>query len=939
MNLKTIATMLLAGTTGPLTSQPLETRDDLLVGTLDNGLTYMIKEHGNPENRAALYLHVSAGSLNETDEIRGIAHYLEHMAFNGSENFKPTEVVSFFESMGLSFGRHQNAFTSFDQTTYILNLPDAELETIDKAMLFFDDVAGGLSLLPEEIEAERGIIQEERRTRLSPQQRVQEQLFEAIAPGSTFGYRLPIGTEETINSVQRDDFVEFYETYYVPSNMTLIIAADRDAESIVPLIEQYFGDEAKVERPDDLPVGVTPYTEMRAEVFTDPELTNAQVQIINIREPMPPVTTRQDMRRVLVENLASSVFNRRLQKKINEGEMDILGSAAFVGDFFGAMRVSWIQSFGRPDTWRTQMEELTREFKRAHLHGFSSREIEDARKAAIAGAERYAEQEPTLPATAILSSLNQQVANGDTVLSAAQQLEMTREMVPTITDAEVNEWFTRLYDDEKLMIALTIPDHVEVPSESELLEMARADLSVTPEAESEDERPESFMASLPAAGEVVEIEKHEPTQIWSAWLNNGVRAHYRFMDKRKDNATVTITLAGGRIRETAETHGLTDAASLAFSRPATRGLSSTNVRDLLTGTKISVGGGSGGDTLTINVSGNPAELETGMQLAHLLLTEPVVEQVALDQWKETQRQIIEQRKTQPLAQLQEILPRLMSPEGEVRLLPITEDRVEAITLADAQAWLEQTLDGAPIEVSVVGDIAQDDAMEVVARYIGSLPPRDRISEATLDELRTIEHPEGPLEASNYIETSTPVALAITGSFGPDASNVRDTRLIGFATQILTTRMIKEIRENEQLVYSISAQSQPSTVYPDMGLIFAAGPTNPGNETRLAGKIDDMFTDFAENGPSGEEVEVARGQIFNKIKEDTEQPGWWTGQLSAATYRGTSLDDLANIEAAYGSFTADDIRDAFARYYTSANKMSVVVGPKQAGETEGDSTGE
>ncbi|MEL6499095.1 MAG: insulinase family protein [Planctomycetota bacterium] len=926
MKLSTIFTLALAGAAA---SQPLETRDDLLVGTLDNGLTYMIKEHGNPENRAGLYLHVSAGSLNETDDIRGIAHYLEHMAFNGSANFEPTEVVSFFESMGLSFGRHQNAFTSFDQTTYILNLPDAELDTIDKGLLFFDDVAGGLSLLPEEIDEERGIIQEERRTRLSPQQRVQEQLFEAIAPGSTFGKRLPIGTEETIDSVQRDDFVEFYETYYTASNMTLMVVADRDAASIVPLIEKYFENDEKIDRPADLPVGVTPYTEMRAEVFTDPELTNSQIQIITIREPLPPVTTKQDMRRVLVESLASSVFNRRLQQKINEGELDMLGSAAFVGDFFGAMRASWIQAFGRPDTWRDQMEDLTREFKRAHIHGFSAREIEDARKAAISNAERFAEQEPTLPATAILAGINQQVASGDTVLSAAQRFELTSDMVPTITDDEVNAAFRSLYDDEDLMLAVSIPESVGPPSESELLEMARSDLSVTPEAEIEDERPDSFMASLPTPGTVAEIEKHEPTQIWSAWLNNGVRTHYRFMDKREDNATITITVAGGRISETPETHGLTAAAALAFSPPATQRLSSTNIRDLLTGTKVTVGGRSGGDTLSITVSGNPTDLEAGMQLAHLLLTEPAIEQAAFDRWKETQRQAIEQRKTLPQGRLQELLPELISPEGEVRLLPLSLDRVEAITLSDAQRWLEQTLDRAPIEVAVVGDIEQEAAMDLVARYIGSLPPRERISDATLDELRTIEHPVGPLEASESIETSTPVAIAITGSFGPDASNVRDTRLVRFATQILTTRMIKQIREQEQLVYSISAQAQPSTVHPGMGLIFAVGPTNPGNQARLAAKIDSMFSEFAENGPSSEEVEVARGQIFNTIAEDTEQPGWWTRQLSDATYRGKSMEDLDNIEDAYSGFTADDIREAFARYYTEDNKMSVVVGPKSA----------
>lgn len=909
-------------------AQPLETRPDVLTGTLDNGLGYMLKSHGNPEGRAVLYLHVSTGSLNETDPMRGIAHYLEHMAFNGSENFAPGELVPFFESVGLSFGRHQNAFTSFDQTTYILNLPDAEQDTIDKALLFFSDVASGLSLLQEEIDKERNVILEEKRTRLGPQQRVQEELFRAIAPGSTFGERLPIGVEETIIGVDRPEFVEFYEQWYVPSNMTLMVVADTDTESLLPLIEKHLGDGEAVARPADLPVGITPYDAMRSLVITDPELTSAQVQIINIRDPQPPVIDREGMRRTLVENLASGVFNRRLQKKLNEGELDMQATSAFVGDFFGAMRVSWISSTGTPEGWREQMRQLTTEFKRAHAHGFSSREIADARAATIAGAERFAEQEPTLPASALIGSMNTQVARGDVVLSAQQQFELTGELLPTITDDEVNAAFTDLYDDELVLVNLTLPESTGAPTESELLELARADLSVVPEAEAEEDRPTEMMANLPTPGETVEVSKHEPTGIWSAWLSNGVRVHYRFMDKREDSVTVTITAAGGQIFETAENRGVTEVAALAFNRPATRSLTSTNVRDLMTGKKVSVGGGAGSDTMTVNVSGNPAELEYGLKLAHLLLTQPVVEQAAVDRWRESQRQAIEARKQQPIAQLQEVLPDLISPEGEVRLKPVPLDRVESITVEEAQAWLDDVLTDAPIEVSIVGDIEQDAAFELVERYLGSLPPRERIGEDTLASYRTISPPEGPLEASSYIETQTPVAFAIAGSFGPDRSNVRDVRLVSFATQILSTRMIKQIREELQLVYSIQAVAQPSTSYPGMGLIFAAGPCLPGNEGQLASEIDRMFAEFAQQGPSGEEVEVARGQIFNKLNEDREQPGYWTGVLSDATYRGTSLDDVAETREAYERFTGEDIREAFARYYNDASRMSVLVGPVQ-----------
>ena len=931
MRMDTTALLASAVLTQFVTAQPLETRQDLLVGTLDNGLTYMLKSHGNPEDRAAMYLHVSTGSLNETETIRGISHYLEHMAFNGSRSFAPGELIPFFESLGLSFGRHQNAFTSFDQTTYILNLPDAEIDTIDKGMLFFSDVAFGLTLPQEEIEKERNVILEEKRTRLGPQQRVQEQLFEAIAPGSTFGERLPIGVEETILGMNRPEFEGYYSRWYVPSNMTLIIAADRDVSELVPMIERYFGEGDLSERPVDLDVGVTPYDEMRALVISDPELTSASVQIINIREPKPPVVDREGMRRALLEQIASGVFNRRLQKKLNEGSMDMQSASAFVGDLFGAMRISWLSSQGRPDGWREQMSQLTTELRRATLHGFSSQEIADTRASIIAGAERFAEQEPTLPASAILGSINSQVASGDVVLSAQQQLELTRELLPTITDEEVNASFDELYDDELVLVNLTVPSTIEVPTESELLELAQADLSVSPEAELDSERPTVMMASLPTPGKTVELTKHEPTQIWSAWLSNGVRVHYRYMDKREDNASFTVTAAGGQILETADNRGITDVAALAFNRPATRGLTSTNVRDLMTGKKVSVGGGASGDAMSLTIAGNPADLESGLQLAHLLLTEPVVEQAAVDQWKESQRQQIEARKTQPIAQLQEILPELISPEGEVRLMPVPLERVEAITVAEAQQWLDETLDGAPMEVSIVGDIDQETAFALAERYFGSLPERERISETTLNAYRTITPPEGPLSASSYIETQTPVALAITGSFGPDRSNTRDVRLVQFATQILSTRMVKQIREELQLVYSIQAIAQPSTSYPGMGLIFAAGPCLPGNEGKLAGEIDRMFTEFAENGPSGEEVEVARGQIVNKLAEDMEQPGWWTSQMSDATYRGKSLDEISEVEAAFESFTGDEIRDAFARYYRDENKMSVVVGPKTTDE--------
>lgn len=928
---RTLGLVMSAGLASALVAQPLTTRDDIVTGTLDNGMSYIVKEHANPPGRSAMYLHISTGSLNETEEIRGLSHFLEHMAFNGSENFPPGELIPFFESIGLTFGRHQNAFTSFDQTTYILELPDAEPTTIEKGMLFLSDVAFGLSLLPDQIDEERGVILEEKRTRLGAQQRVQDEFFKELAPGSTFGERLPIGTEEAIQSVDQGDFQQYVDTWYVPSNMTMIVVADADPEMVAQEIRANFDRGELVDRPVDLDINLTPYDGLRAVVITDSELREAQVQMIGIRKPMPPVTTKERLRDTLVENLASSVFNRRLSKKVNEGEMTMLGGGAFAADLFNALRLSMIVAGGRPDAWEAMLDETAAELRRARLHGFTTREIEDARKAMIAQAERAAESEGTLPARAILGQFNNAVASGETLTSAAQDLELVRELVPTISDEEVSQRFLDLYDDQNLTVFVTIPESEDAPTDSELLSIAEEALSVSPEAEADEERPTELMANIPVPGFVKEIDRHEATDVWSAWLDNGVRVHVREMDYREDSATITISLAGGRILENEATKGVTDVAALALGRPATRNLSSTNVRDLMTGKKASVFGFAGEDALQLSVTGNPADFETALQLAHLLLTEPLIEQAALDQWRESQKQAIEQRDTDPRGRLSELLRETTSPEGETRMLSLTMDDVERVTLDEAQNWLDFTVQHAPIEVSVVGDIDKERALELVATYLGSLPARERISADTLDEHRSIRRPVGPLEVSEAMDTQTEMAIAWAGSFGPDADNIRDVRLVNLATQILSTRMVKRIREEQQLVYSIRAVSRPASAYPGMGTIYAAGPCKPGNEAKLASEIGSMFAEFAKEGPSGEEVETARGQLFNTLDEQLKEPGYWTGVLSDMTYRGLNLDDVARIEEDYARFTADEVRAAFAKYYAPGNTISVTVTP--AGDVE------
>jgi zinc protease len=899
----------------------------LVRGTLPNGLAYIIRPHRNPENRVTIWLHVASGSLNETDATRGLAHFLEHMAFNGSANFPPGSVVPFFQALGLAFGRDQNAFTSFDQTTYTLTLPAGGRDLLEKGFTFMADVALRLNLDRAEIDSERQIILEEMRARSSPQQRVREKIYERLAPESTFGRRLPIGAEETIKAVGREDFRDYYARWYVPSNMTVIVVGDAEPALIADLIRQHFGGGPAVPRPAPREVGIQPTAGPRAIVATDTELTRAGVSIVRVEPPRRAPITVAERRRELVDRIGTWAFNRRMSAEIAGGRVSFLDASASSQDWSGTLHMASVQAGGRPGTWRAMLTDLGTALERARLHGFTEREVADARAALTAEAEEAVQRESTRPAREVLRQINREVSRQGPLMSAAQSLDLLRRLLPGITPAEVSDAFRATFDPGRALFIAELPSSDDVPAEADLVAFGRAAVAVTPDRPADVPRAAALLSTLPRGGSVVESRTHAGSGVTSLWLDNGVRAHHRPMDQRRHEASIVITLAGGVIEETAANRGITEAALRAWDRPATSTLTSTQIRDLMTGAKVRVRPGLGGDAVTLTLSGDPAELERGLQLAYLLLTDPVIEDAALAQWKEAEAQRIGERRSQPMHVLAETSTGAMFPQGETRPRALTSEQVQAITRVAAQAWLGRLIAAAPIEVAVVGDIDREAATRLVTRYLGALPPRPRIDDKTLAGLRTIARPQGPLSAVESVDARTPQGAVLAGFFGADLRNVRDTRLLFMAARILTTRMTKVLREEKQLVYSIGASSDPAVVYPGFGSFVAVAPTDPAKAPALAAAVQEMFAAFAKEGPTAEEMTVAQKQMTNLLDEIMKTPDFWQGRLAALDYRGLDLDVLLGAPAQYQRFTGEEVQEAFTRYNRPEARLTFVVTPR------------
>jgi zinc protease len=907
--------------------ETLPTDPALVTGRLANGLNYIIRHHKNPEGRVGIWLHVSSGSFNETEAQRGLAHYLEHMAFNGTANFPPGSVVPFFQSLGMSFGSDQNAFTSFDQTTYTLMLPGGSRELLDKGMLYMSDVALRMSLDQAEIDSERQIILEEKRARAGSRQRVQDQIYARLAPESTLGRRLPIGIEQTIQSVTRPDFQDYYSRWYVPSNMTVIVVGDTDPAMVAEVITQQFGGGRTVPTPTPRDVGVKPTAGSRAIVVTDPELTRAEVSMARLEPPRGPVTTVGQKRRELVERIGMWAFDRRTSAEIAAGGVAFVETDVSVEEWPGTMRMITAEASGRPGTWRAMLNDLGIVLQRARLHGFSDREIQDARVATLADAEDAVRREATRPSREVLRELNRDVTRGVQPMSAAQKLALFQRLLPGITAREVSDAFATTFDPSRALFIAELPATDDVPSEADFLTLGRSAVAVRPGKPAEVARATTLLPVQPKGGAVVESRQHAASGVTSLWLDNGVRAHYRWMDQRKNEAAIAITLAGGPIQETATNRGITEAALRAWERPATSRLSSTQIRDLMTGAKVRVSSGATADTVTLTVSGDAAELERGLQLAYLLLTDPVIEQPALEQWQDTEAQRITQRKSQPMQVLLETSRAAIYPRGEVRPKSLTVEQVRAITRPAAQAWLRRLITEAPIEVAVVGDVDRETATRLVARYLGALPARPRIGDKTLADLRTMARPQGPISVGDSIEALTPQGAVLAGFFGADLRDLRDTRLLNLAARVLTTRMTKTLREDRQLVYGIGASSEPAVTYPGFGLFAAIAPTEPAKAPTLATAVEEMYADFARDGATPDELAVAKKQTANVLDEVLKTPSFWLTRLSTLDYRGLALDDLLDAPAQYERFTAQEVQDAFARYDRPEARFRFVITPR------------
>jgi zinc protease len=885
-------------------------------GLLPNGMRYALLHNATPPGQASFRLRIDAGSLMERDDQKGLAHFMEHMAFNGTKDVPENEMLRILERLGLAFGADTNAFTSFDQTAYVLELPNTKDETVDPSLHILREMMSAALMAPDAIDSERGVIVGEERTRDTPQLRVLKTQLGLLAPGQRLSERLPIGDLDIIRTAPRQRFVDFYDAYYRPSRATFIAVGDFDVDAMEAKVHAAFGDwkptAADGPEPD---LGTVAPRQPQTSILVEPGIQSS-IQINWIKAPdLSPDTAAEraaDVRR----GLGLAVLNRRLGEIARADNPPFIGAGAGYQSLFDSLDAGTLSVAFNPGGWQRALESVEQESRRLAEYGVSDaelqREIVNTRTALQNAVASAATRSTSALANGLLGAVND-----DQVFSSPQtNLDLFNKAVEGLTVDQVNQATKAVFEGQGPLLLFSSPVPIEggEAAVTAALEASRNTPVQARAAEAELKWPyDNFGApAVPAA-------RSEVADLGATLVRfpNGTLLNIKKTDFRADQILVSARTGLGELGLPADTLSPLSMASTVLAPGGLGKLSLDEMNRVLSGRTYSAAVNQAGDAYIFAGATKPADLQLELQVLAAYLTDPGLRGASFEQTKAMFPQILAQLGATPRGVFQRDASGLLA-SGDARETTPTAEQIAAIQIDDIRSGVRSALAQGPVEITVVGDVDIDAVIAAVGSTFGALPPRGEAATP----------PAGSTVRKFPAPTATPVQLYHTGpaeqALGfvawPTTDQVADrktARQLSILSDVLQLRLNDEIREKQGLAYSPSAGSTASDTYPGYGFISVTAETPPAALPKLFETVDAIAADLRDNPISEDELNRARRPAVERIRRSMADNGYWLTQLSQAQSDPATLDQTRNQIATLEAVTAADLQ-ALARQYLKSD---------------------
>ena len=917
---------------------PLAFDPTVVRGTLSNGLVYYVKHNEEPRDRAHLSLIVKAGSILEEEDQRGLAHFVEHMAFNGTERFAKQEIVEYLESIGSNFGPDVNASTGFDSTQYFVEIPTDDPEILEKAFQILSQWAFAIAFAPDEVELERGVILEEWRLSRGFGARFQDNWFPLIFGDSRYNERAPIGLPEVFENAPAQRLVDFYQRWYRPDLMAVIAVGDFDVEAIEAKVRQYFAPPpegeaeqaaAAVGPPTDRPrYGVPEHDEPRVNVFSDPEAPATQMFLLR---KLPPDSGDDvaALRRIIVDRLAFMMLNARFFERGQAEDPPYLGASGARGSFVEAIDLVQFGAWVEQDAVEPGFTALLEETQRARQHGFTQSELDREKTNLLSAAERVYKERDQLESANLAREYTDHFLSGIPVPGVEAEWALYQALLPEISLAEVDAVAATWSEPGNTVLLVMRPEGTDGKSDEELESELQARLAAADTLEVEPYEDEvadvPLMATIPAAGAITSEEAIESIDAVKWTLSNGITVIAKQTDFKNDEVIFGAFSPGG--------HSLVDDADHVSATHAAALISGSGVGPhdnvaldkLLAGKRVSVSPYISELYEGLNGRSSPEDIETLFQLIHLYATEHRLDPVYFSTYETSLRTSAETRADQPDAVFSDTLNSAYS-QNHFRRRPLTLELLDELSLERAEAvYADRFADLGDATFVFVGAFDWETLRSLTETYVASLPTTGRV-----EQWRDvgIERPSGLEEhvVRIGIEPRSRTAVVFAGDMAWSRQEALTLTLMG---EMLQIRLRESLREALGGTYSVGAISRASRLPDPEYLFYVVFGSDPARADELFDAIFDEI-DWLRDGGEQEYLDTAKELLRTPRAEQLRENSFWINQIEAVAQRNGEFSAILDFEDRLDAVTLEQVSAAARLYLTDDRYLRVLLLPEEDG---------
>ncbi|MDY3755844.1 MAG: insulinase family protein [Treponema sp.] len=913
-------------------SRSLPTDPAVLSGKLENGVSYFIQRNTEPANRIMLRLVIQAGSNMEEDDQQGVAHLLEHMAFNGSENFEPQELVSYFESIGMNFGADVNAYTSFEETVYMLEVPADDPTMLATGMLVFHDWANGLTISQEELDKERGVVVEEWRLRRGLSGRINDTQIPLLLKDSRYAERLPIGKMDVIQNVPRQRVVDFYEKWYRPELMSVVVVGDVEPEKIQSLIQDVMGDIPASEKPIQSETYSVPMqTKPVVQIMRDPEQPYQLIQILEQVESHP-ITTVGDMKKSIITQIASSIFNMRLSEISQTADSPWI-DAAIANQFIThntAFHLLGLVPLN--NQFDKGFNTLLEEFLRYKKFGAIPEELDRAKQNILASAEQSWKNRDKINSSQLASDIVNSIVTGDTLISTEEFYKVYQEIVPTITLQEINEvaanWFKNL---GTILFALIPENSTNFPNQEELLAMWQNFKPTKPLEPYTEGTVEGDLMALPSEQGSVSYEGTLPgTDIQSYKMSNGATLLLNQTDF-KHNEILFNAVSNGGLSLLSDKEYPSGAFAVSYNDlSGLNGFTPTDLQKKLAGKNVSLYTYIGDYNEQLSGSSTTQDLETLMQLIHLQFTAADFTDTAWANLMNSATLQAQSHGSQPDDVFSDKIIQLLYGDN-IRKQALTTQLLEKVNAQTAaQVFIQRFADAGDFTFTFTGDFDQEKILELAATYLATLPSTNSQENAIW---REPDFPKGIHKAvvKKGLEEQSQVFIAFGGSLPTvDAATAyQDEEMLSMLQNLLDIRLREVVREEKGGSYHVNV-SASMELYPQRSfMVEILFGCQPGREQELTDAVINEVENLRKNLVDQSYLTKLQ-ESYRRSKETAlKTNSYWVTMAGRSALHDFPTTIIADTDTIPNMVTPQAMRQLAQRYLDPNNYVLVFLEPESA----------